>query len=176
MIRAYLIFNARYCVTVATMWIFWDAHAYLSGRFSWSARECTRSKNVLPSLSRVWEFLEKTFCVKEKSVSFHRIGIEAQIFNRARRFNGWIERESGHPITGRAREYRLQDGMLVDRYYDSVENDVTRYHVLQFYGCFWHRCPTCFRINDRELLHHSMIKIEPLNPRDAFGGRTKNIA
>ncbi|XP_067203729.1 uncharacterized protein [Linepithema humile] len=66
----------------------------------------------------------------------------------------WKERELGHNIThaGRTREYRLQDGTLVDGYYELVENGITHYHVLQFHGCFWHGCPSCFKINrDREL-------------------------
>ncbi|XP_067210001.1 uncharacterized protein [Linepithema humile] len=66
----------------------------------------------------------------------------------------WKERELGHSITHveRIREYRLQDGTLVDGYYELVENGITHYHVLQFHGCFWHGCPSCFKINhNREL-------------------------
>ncbi|XP_029165854.1 uncharacterized protein LOC114936725, partial [Nylanderia fulva] len=66
----------------------------------------------------------------------------------------WKERELGRHIIhgGRAREYRLRDGTLVDGYYESVENNVTQYYALQFHGCFWHGCPRCFRVNRDRLL------------------------
>ncbi|XP_067205336.1 uncharacterized protein [Linepithema humile] len=68
---------------------------------------------------------------------------------KALRWLVWMERELGHPIihAGRTREYRVLDGTLVDGYYESLENGVTRHHVFQFHGCFWHGCPSCFRIN-----------------------------
>ncbi|XP_070171144.1 uncharacterized protein, partial [Polyergus mexicanus] len=61
----------------------------------------------------------------------------------------WLEREFGHPIkhAGRAREYRTADGTLVDGYYETTAVETTQRHILQFHGCFWHGCPTCFPSN-----------------------------
>ena len=73
---------------------------------------------------------------------------------KALRWLIWMERELGYPIihAGRSREYRLPDGTLVDGYYETSDAGVTRRYVLQFHGCFWHGCPTCYRINrDRDL-------------------------
>jgi G:T-mismatch repair DNA endonuclease (very short patch repair protein) len=60
----------------------------------------------------------------------------------------WMERELGHPIihAGRGREHQI-DGRRVDGYYETkLENETQRY-VLQFHGCFWHGCPTCYQVN-----------------------------
>ncbi|XP_070156722.1 uncharacterized protein [Polyergus mexicanus] len=61
----------------------------------------------------------------------------------------WMEREIGHPIkhAGRAREYRTTDGTLVNGYYETTAVETTQRHILQFHGCFWHGCPTCFPSN-----------------------------
>ncbi|XP_077270142.1 uncharacterized protein LOC143901589 [Temnothorax americanus] len=63
----------------------------------------------------------------------------------------WMEHELGHPIihAGRGREHKI-DGTRVDGYYETPTNDdddETRRYVLQFHGCFWHGCPTCFQVN-----------------------------
>ncbi|XP_071581882.1 uncharacterized protein [Temnothorax nylanderi] len=66
----------------------------------------------------------------------------------------WMERELGHPIihAGRGHEHKI-DGTRVDGYYETPTNDddddddETRRYVLQFHGCFWHGCPTCFQVN-----------------------------
>ncbi|XP_070167752.1 uncharacterized protein [Polyergus mexicanus] len=66
----------------------------------------------------------------------------------------WKERELGHSIdhAGRSREYRTIDGTLVDGYYETPDTETPRRHVLQFHGCFWHGCPSCFPMNrDRPL-------------------------
>ncbi|XP_072763722.1 uncharacterized protein [Anoplolepis gracilipes] len=77
---------------------------------------------------------------------YRRVNIQSR---KALQWLVWKERELGHRIihAGRSREYRLPDGTLVDGYYESVENGVTQYYVLQFHGCFWHGCPRCFRVN-----------------------------
>lgn len=138
------------------------------------------------------------------------------------------ERELGRRIihAGHGREHRLTEGMRVDGYYECDNNGETQRHVLQFHGCFFHGCTTCYRVNhektpkpkdtyddrfertlaitaqlrrkgyivtekwecdfDKELRenremrefveNHPIIKIAPLDPRDAFfGGRTGNV-
>ena len=65
----------------------------------------------------------------------------------------WMERERGRSIihAGRGRE-RLIAGSRVDGYYETKLGDETQRFVLQFHGCFWHGCPTCFQVNrDRKL-------------------------
>lgn len=61
----------------------------------------------------------------------------------------WMERELERRINhaGRAREYRTIDGTLVDGYFETSVAGRTQRHVLQFHGCFWHGCPTCFPVN-----------------------------
>ncbi|XP_018360747.1 PREDICTED: uncharacterized protein LOC108759688, partial [Trachymyrmex cornetzi] len=34
-----------------------------------------------------------------------------------------------------------------ERYYETDLENETRHYVLQLHGCFWHGCPSCFRIN-----------------------------
>ncbi|XP_039311141.1 uncharacterized protein LOC120359012 [Solenopsis invicta] len=60
----------------------------------------------------------------------------------------WKERELGHPINhaGRGRE-RLIGGSHVDGYYETKLGTETQRFVLQFDGCFWHGCLTCFQVN-----------------------------
>ncbi|XP_036139539.1 uncharacterized protein LOC118644656 [Monomorium pharaonis] len=150
---------------------------------------------------------------------------------KALRWLVWMERELGHPVihAGRGREHVIA-GATVDGYYETETANETRRYVLQFHGCFWHGCPSCFRVNrDRTLLsanpedtidtryertlartwrlqrleycvtekwecdfdrevrenremhtyfeNHALLKLAPLNPREAFyGGRTENIA
>ncbi|KYQ50354.1 putative DNA polymerase [Trachymyrmex zeteki] len=62
------------------------------------------------------------------------------------------EREIGRRIihAGHGREYRLTEGMLVDGYYECENAGETQRYVLQFHGCFFHGCPTCYRINRDE--------------------------
>jgi len=66
----------------------------------------------------------------------------------------WKEREIGRRIihVGRGREYRLTQGMLVDGYYECENKDTTQRHVFQFHDCFFHGCPTCYRINRDKIL------------------------
>ncbi|XP_036147283.1 uncharacterized protein LOC118647134 [Monomorium pharaonis] len=150
---------------------------------------------------------------------------------KALRWLVWMERELGHPVihAGRGREHVIA-GATVDGYYETETANETRRYVLQFHGCFWHGCPSCFRVNrDRTLLsanpedtidtryertltrtwrlqrlgyrvtekwecdfdrevrenremqtyfeNHALLKLAPLNPREAFyDGRTENIA
>ncbi|KAL6427128.1 hypothetical protein ACFW04_008631 [Cataglyphis niger] len=92
----------------------------------------------------------------------------------------------------RAREYRTIDGTLVDGYYETSDTTgTTQRHVLQFHGCFWHECPSCFPLNrdrwecsfDRDMRDNRemreyldndpLVEIPPLDPRDAFFGTEK---
>ena len=43
-------------------------------------------------------------------------------------------------------EYQLTKGIL-DEYYEYENEGETQRHILQFYDCFFHGCPTCYRIN-----------------------------
>ncbi|KAL6421648.1 hypothetical protein ACFW04_014566 [Cataglyphis niger] len=55
----------------------------------------------------------------------------------------WMERELGHSInhTGRAREYRIIDGMLVDGYYETSDTTGTiQRHALQFHAISSSNC------------------------------------
>ncbi|XP_036144598.1 uncharacterized protein LOC118646236 [Monomorium pharaonis] len=86
---------------------------------------------------------------------------------KALRWLVWIERELGQQIihAGRGREQQIT-GAKVDGYYETVIDNETRRYVLQFHGCFWHGCPTCFRvICDRPLLS--------TNPEDTIDTRYK---
>ncbi|XP_057322371.1 uncharacterized protein LOC130676747 [Microplitis mediator] len=50
----------------------------------------------------------------------------------------------------RCKEYRLEGGIAVDGYY--VDSKTNERIVLQFHGCFWHGCLSCYRVNrDKEL-------------------------
>ncbi|KAL6417053.1 hypothetical protein ACFW04_013026 [Cataglyphis niger] len=72
-----------------------------------------------------------------------------------------MERELGHSINhaGRAREYRTIDGTLVDGYYETSDTSgTTQRHVLQFHGCFWHGCPSCFPLNRDKAISSSDCK------------------
>ncbi|KAL6418970.1 hypothetical protein ACFW04_011666 [Cataglyphis niger] len=72
-----------------------------------------------------------------------------------------MERELGHSINhaGRAREYRIIDGTLVDGYYETSDTSgTTQRHVLQFHGCFWHGCPSCFPLNRDKAISSSDCK------------------
>ncbi|KAL6416990.1 hypothetical protein ACFW04_013047 [Cataglyphis niger] len=73
----------------------------------------------------------------------------------------WMERELGHSINhaGRAREYRTIDGTRVDGYYETSDTSgTTQRHVLQFHGCFWHECPSCFPLNRDRAISSSDCK------------------
>ncbi|XP_033231541.1 uncharacterized protein LOC117182560, partial [Belonocnema kinseyi] len=58
-----------------------------------------------------------------------------------------LERNLDIEIThsGRAREFRLPEGCLVDGYFENKE--VSTKVVYQFHGCCWHGCPQCFKLN-----------------------------
>ncbi|KAL6417359.1 hypothetical protein ACFW04_012817 [Cataglyphis niger] len=59
----------------------------------------------------------------------------------------------------RAREYRTIDGTLVDGYYETSDTSgTTQRHVLQFHGCFWHGCPSCFPLNRDRAISSSDCK------------------
>ncbi|KYN42035.1 putative DNA polymerase [Trachymyrmex septentrionalis] len=78
----------------------------------------------------------------------------------------WMERELGHPIihAGRGREYRIA-GTPVDGYYEvESENETSRY-VLQFHGCFWHGCPSCYQINRERKLTSGMSREDTIDAR-----------
>ena len=80
----------------------------------------------------------------------------------------WKERELGHSINhaGRAREYRTIDGTLVDGYYEKTsKTGVTSRHVLQFHGCFWHGCTSCFPINRDRSLSSAMDRADTIDSR-----------
>ncbi|XP_036145305.1 uncharacterized protein LOC118646457 [Monomorium pharaonis] len=85
--------------------------------------------------------------------------------SKTRRWLVWMERKLGHQIihAGRGREQQIA-GAKVDGYYEIVTANETRRYVLQFHDCFWHRYPTCFRVNrDRPLLS--------TNPEDTIDTR-----
>jgi G:T-mismatch repair DNA endonuclease (very short patch repair protein) len=72
--------------------------------------------------------------------------------NQSRKAVQWLifkEREIGQRIihAGHGREYRLTEGMLVDGYWECANEGTTQRHVFQFHGCFFHGCPSCYRIN-----------------------------
>src|SRR5436190_2172200 len=80
----------------------------------------------------------------------------------------WMERELGHPINhaGRGREYRTNDGTLVDGYYETRESmSQTQRRVLQFHGCFWHGCPTCFPLLRDKALSSASDRGDTLDSR-----------
>ncbi|XP_031789027.1 uncharacterized protein LOC116417974 [Nasonia vitripennis] len=58
------------------------------------------------------------------------------------------EREIGREIVhaGRAREYRLREGFLVDGFLPSA-NPAEKPIVFEFQGCYTHGCPECFKNN-----------------------------
>ncbi|KAL6446793.1 hypothetical protein ACFW04_001313 [Cataglyphis niger] len=59
----------------------------------------------------------------------------------------------------RAREYRTIDGTLVNGYYETSDTTgTTQRHVLQFHGCFWHGCPSCFPLNCNRAISSSDCK------------------
>ncbi|KYN23128.1 hypothetical protein ALC57_04462 [Trachymyrmex cornetzi] len=68
----------------------------------------------------------------------------------------WMERKLNQRLShaGRGREFRIT-GTSVDRYYETDLENETRRYVLQFHGCFWHGCPSCFRINRERKLNSS---------------------
>ncbi|XP_039311046.1 uncharacterized protein LOC105202996 isoform X3 [Solenopsis invicta] len=70
----------------------------------------------------------------------------------------WTERELGRVIAhaGHGRETRLPEGVLVDGYYEEINNGVTINHVLQFHGCYWHGCTRCYTVNRNQGIGNTM--------------------
>ncbi|KAL6417098.1 hypothetical protein ACFW04_012979 [Cataglyphis niger] len=59
----------------------------------------------------------------------------------------------------RARKYRTIDGTLVDGYHETSDTTgTTQRHVLQFHGCFWQGCPSCFPLNRDRAISSSDCK------------------
>jgi len=86
----------------------------------------------------------KNFLHKEEIASFRRGDTDKE--NQSCKDIQWLilkEREIEHRIihAGHEREYQLIED--IDRYYEN--EDETQRHVL--HGCFFHGCPTCYRIN-----------------------------
>lgn len=49
--------------------------------------------------------------------------------------------------SGNYRETRLRENILVDGFIPPADNETHNGTVLQFYGCFWHACEKCHRLN-----------------------------
>ena len=87
----------------------------------------------------------KNFLHKEKNIGIIPSGGYRFIENQSREGIQWLilkEREIGRHII-HEQEHRLMKGIFVNGYYEYKGE--MQHHVLQFHGCFFHGCPTCYR-------------------------------
>ena len=77
--------------------------------------------------------------------------------NHSQKSIEWLlqcEREFGRKIihAGRAREYRLPEGFLVDGFLPPIDVFNEKGIVFEYEGCYVHGCPKCFVQNHHERL------------------------
>lgn len=100
----------------------------------------------------------RTICMNPDTIGIlPQGGVYRYSSTQSRKAISWLlleERRLNHSIThaGNSKEYRLPCGLMVDGFYEDP-NGIK--YVFQFYGCFWHGCTACFKINRHQVLRKS---------------------
>ncbi|XP_043287522.1 uncharacterized protein [Venturia canescens] len=142
-----------------------------------SGRVCPFSENTTIA-SACFQIFRKNF-LKPNTIGIIPTGGYRWAHNQSKKAISWLvwmEHSLNRRIihAGRSREFKLPQNLLVDGYYETPDSA----HVLQFHGCYWHGCLSCFTVNrdrvqsDGDTLNERLERTNAISQRIRSSGYT----
>ncbi|XP_043272012.1 uncharacterized protein [Venturia canescens] len=142
-----------------------------------SGRVCSFSENTTIA-SACFQICRKNF-LKPNTIGIIPTGGYRWVHNQSKKaiyWLVWMEHSLIRRIihAGRSREFKLPQNLLVDGYYETPDST----HVLQFHGCYWHGCLSCFTVNrdrvqsDGDTLNERLERTNAISQRIRSSGYT----